>query len=664
MNKRKGILASSKINQKEIKISITTKLILSFLLIIVMTSAIFSGVGIWLFRGHIEDDAQEQTRDDLENARAIYLEKLNQIGKTVRTTAVSFPVREAVLSGDMEQVSNELMGIKLRDSLDLLTITDESGNVLFRTGAPGHNGDNIGDNELIYSVINGEMATVATTVISHDHISKELPLAAENTQFVFNTNSELIPGSSEAEGKGMLLGAAAPIYSSQADLIGVVYGGVLLNDNLDFICEIRQGVYKNQKYKSQDLGMVTIYQNGVDILTCPRIVSPVEDSTPISDELVRQVVDEGNPWIGRIKVDDRSYVSIVEPIRNSDYETVGMLQVARLEQKYLDINQQIVIAFVTITIIGALLAIIFAYFISKRISVPLKQLVSASRNVAQGNLDARVDINSMSNDELGEMANAFNAMTFALEERDAKLKELTQSRIRRSERLAIIGKLSADIAHELNNPLQGIVTYSHLILENMPAEHPDVRFVEVIVTQANRCREIIRGLLDFARQREPVRRPNDINLALQDSLTFLENQALFQNVHIEMELDPELPMAIIDPSQMERVFMNMMINAAEAMDGEGCLTLTTEFDPDDVQIIILVSDTGRGITEEDKRRIFDPFFTTKEVGQGTGLGLALSYGIIREHDGSIAVESEVDKGTTFIVRLPASIEEKVPEVNE
>jgi two-component system NtrC family sensor kinase len=342
---------------------------------------------------------------------------------------------------------------------------------------------------------------------------------------------------------------------------------------------------------------------------------------------------------------------------------MGMLQVARLEQKYLDINQQIVIAFVTITIIGALLAIIFAYFISKRISVPLKQLVSASRNVAQGNLDARVDINSMSNDELGEMANAFNAMTFALEERDAKLKELTQSRIRRSERLAIIGKLSADIAHELNNPLQGIVTYSHLILENMPAEHPDVRFVEVIVTQANRCREIIRGLLDFARQREPVRRPNDINLALQDSLTFLENQALFQNVHIEMELDPELPMAIIDPSQMERVFMNMMINAAEAMDGEGCLTLTTEFDPDDVQIIILVSDTGRGITEEDKRRIFDPFFTTKEVGQGTGLGLALSYGIIREHDGTIAVESEVDKGTTFIVRLPASIEEKGPEVN-
>jgi len=198
----------------------------------------------------------------------------------------------------------------------------------------------------------------------------------------------------------------------------------------------------------------------------------------------------------------------------------------------------------------------------------------------------------------------------------------------------------------------------------MPEEHPDIRFVEVIVTQANRCREIIRGLLDFARQREPDRSPNDINMALQDSLTFLENQALFQNVHIEMELDPELPMATIDPSQMERVFLNMMINAAEAMEGEGSLTLTTEFDPVAEQIIILVSDTGHGITEEDQRRIFDPFFTTKEVGQGTGLGLALSYGIIREHDGSITVDSTVEEGTTFTVRLPATIGKKVPAVNE
>jgi two-component system NtrC family sensor kinase len=662
MSERRGISASSESDQKEIKISITTKLILSFLLIIVMTSAIFTGVGIWLFRGHIEDDAQEQTRDDLENAREIYLEKLNQIGRTVRSTAVSFPIREAILTGDMEQVSRELMGIKIRDTLDLLTITDESGKVLFRTGAPGRNGDNIAENELIYSVINDELATTSTTVISQDHISKESPFMADNAQFVFNTNSELNPGSNLGENEGMILGATAPIYSSQADLIGVVYGGVLLNDNLDFICEIKQGVYKNQKYEGQDLGMVTIYQNGIDILTCPRIANPVEDS-PTSDEMFEQVVEEGSPWIGKVNVDDRWYVSVAEPIRNSDFENIGMLQVARLEQKYLDINQQIVIAFVTITIIGALLAILFAYFISKRISLPLKQLVSASRNVAQGNLDARVDINSMSNDELGEMGDAFNAMTYALEERDEKLRELTQSRIRRSERLALIGKLSADIAHELNNPLQGIVTYSHLILEHMPEEHPDIRFVEVIVTQANRCREIIRGLLDFARQREPDRSRNDINTVLQDTVTLLENQALFHNIQIEMALDPELPLAVIDPSQMERVFMNMIINAAEAMEGQGNLTLTTEFDPIEEQIIIFVSDTGNGINEDDMQKIFDPFFTTKEVGQGTGLGLALSYGIIREHDGSIAVESEVGKGTTFSVRLPAALEEKAPIVN-
>jgi len=196
------------------------------------------------------------------------------------------------------------------------------------------------------------------------------------------------------------------------------------------------------------------------------------------------------------------------------------------------------------------------------------------------------------------------------------------------------------------------VTYSHLLLERNSFEVPAKQNIEKIVVQADRCREIIRGLLDFSRQRKPDKTLSNVNTLLQDSVSLLENQALFHNVEITLNLDKELSLVIIDPSQVERVFMNLIVNAAEAMDGNGRLTITTRNDPVNVGVEIDISDTGSGISEQNLEKIFDPFFTTKETGHGVGLGLAISYGIIKEHNGSILVESQVNKGTTFTVRLP------------
>lgn len=282
--------------------------------------------------------------------------------------------------------------------------------------------------------------------------------------------------------------------------------------------------------------------------------------------------------------------------------------------------------------------------------MPIRKLVSASRNVALGNLDTEVEI--LSNDELGELAGAFNAMASNLKARDEELKAFTRRKIMESERLALIGQLSANVAHELNNPLQGIVTYSHLLLERMPNQNSGRRSIEKIVVQANRCRDIIRGLLDFSRQRKPVKSLCDVNQVLQDCISLLENQALFHNIRIEKRLDATLPLASIDASQMERVFFNMIINAAEAMDGGGQLTITTNTVESGRFLRIIFKDTGPGIAEEHLDKIFDPFFTTKEVGHGTGLGLAISFGIVKEHEGTIRVESELGRGATFSIRLP------------
>jgi signal transduction histidine kinase len=150
----------------------------------------------------------------------------------------------------------------------------------------------------------------------------------------------------------------------------------------------------------------------------------------------------------------------------------------------------------------------------------------------------------------------------------------------------------------------------------------------------------------------------DVTSVLKGCVALLEKQALFHNVQIITNLDEKLPLTIIDPSQIERVFINMIINAADAMDANGRLNLATRFDPVDRNIEVEFKDTGHGIPKENMERIFDPFFTTKDTGRGVGLGLAISFGIIKEHNGTISVESEVGKGTTFTVRLPVTTEDE------
>ncbi len=172
-----------------------------------------------------------------------------------------------------------------------------------------------------------------------------------------------------------------------------------------------------------------------------------------------------------------------------------------------------------------------------------------------------------------------------------------------------------------------------------------------MLRKTSRCKDIVKGLLEFARPKEPEMVLTDINGTVDRALAILEKQVLFQNITIKKEYG-QVPRIIADPSQLQQVFMNIIINAAEAMSGQGTLTIKTSLDPGQEKIKIAFTDTGHGIRPEDMSRLFEPFFTTKEVGKGTGLGLAISYSIIQKHEGTIEVESQVDKGSTFTIILP------------
>ncbi len=639
------------------RIPIAIKLILSFLLIIVVTNLIFTVVGVQIISDRIVAEAQEKVGRDLNSAREIYLSKLNHLNDVVRLTADRFYIKDALISGDIESFAEELVRVKVGESLDLLTITDPSGKVLLRANNISLSGDSQYHNELVSEAINRNVPVAGTMIVPIEDLRLESQLLVEQAHFTFIDTPMARVRSETEETSGMMLGAAAPIFDYQNNLIGILYGGILLNRNYEIVDEIKRTVFQDLQYKGQDIGTATIFQDDLRISTNVKNGDGSRAiGTRVSEEVYNQVVVNGEPYIGRAYVVNNWYITAYEPIKNINHQIIGILYVGILEQKYVDIKQQTLFTFLAITLVGALVSMVLAYYISKSISKPINKLVSASGEVARGNLETRVEINS--NDELGELAETFNTMATALKERDEKLKEFTKNKIMESERLALIGQLSANVAHELNNPLQGIVTYSHLLLEELPPDDPAKDSLEKIVIQANRSRDIIRGLLDFSRQRKPDKTLCDVTTVLKGCVSLLEKQALFQNVQIISNLDEKLPLTVIDPSQIERVFINIIINAADAMDGNGKLNLATRFEPVDHCIEVEFTDTGHGIPKENLEKIFDPFFTTKDTGHGVGLGLAISFGIIKEHNGTLSVESKVGKGTTFIVRLPVTTEEE------
>jgi signal transduction histidine kinase len=221
-----------------------------------------------------------------------------------------------------------------------------------------------------------------------------------------------------------------------------------------------------------------------------------------------------------------------------------------------------------------------------------------------------------------------------------------------SERLKATSRMAGEIAHELNTPLGGILMYSHLLLEDLPEDDPRRENIVKINKLAHRCKIVLQGLLDFAHQGSPHPKAVQINRVLRNVIGFLEDHVLLRNISIETELDPALPGVMGDENKLEQVFINLIINAAQSMNGNGKLTLCSGLAADMNRVKIECSDTGCGIDEENLGRIFEPFFTTKEEGKGSGLGLSLCHGILEQHGGTIVVDSVRGRGTTFTVFLP------------
>ena len=638
-------------SRKDLTISLRTKLIISSLAVIITCGLAVILVGIHFIGDGIISQAQDKVRIDLNSARHIYQDKLEKVDELVRLTAARFFIKNALLENDTETLKRELEQIRKAESLDVLTLTDKDGRVIVRARNPSVHSDNQAGDELVKRALSQRETIAATVIVPRQELVKEGDDLAEQAYMRFIATPKAKPRPETEETSAMMIKAAAPVLGSEGSLLGVLYGGSLLNRSYTIVDDIKQTVYQGVKYKGKDIGTATIFQGDLRISTNVR----TEDGkraigTRVSEEVYDQVLVKGQPWIHRAFVVNHWYRAAYESIKDINGEIIGILYVGILEEKFVDMKRKATLTFLGITLAGMIVALIVSSLLADGVLKPVRHLVFASRQLAKGDLGYRVKLKSK--DEIGELGETFNLMASSLKERDDKLKEYTSQQIMKSERLATLGQLAAGVAHEINNPLAAILMYTHLALEDLEEGHVLRKNLEKVVAEASRCKDIVKGLLDFSRQTEPKVQESDVNETLERTLAMVENQALFQNVKITKVTCPSLPRIPMDVGQMQQVFTNIVLNAAEAMEGQGQLTVMTRMAPDDEGIEIEFTDTGCGIPPENREKIFDPFFTTKEVGRGTGLGLAVSHGIIAKHKGTIELRSELGKGTRITIRLP------------
>jgi len=322
-------------------------------------------------------------------------------------------------------------------------------------------------------------------------------------------------------------------------------------------------------------------------------------------------------------------------------------------------------------------AILVSILVQRVVYRPLGDLKDGAVRLAEGDLEKQIPVRS--DDELGQLADSFNSMTRALRKSRAELQDWgrtleqkveqathdldkAQAETARSEKLASVGLLAAGIAHELNNPLTGVLTFSHLVRKQLPDDSPEAEDLDLVIQETKRCAAIIRRLLDFAREKTPEKKYSDINKMVEETTQLIGQSAQLASIDIIMDLDEQLPAGWIDEDLVKQDIMNMLVNAQHAIDSSGEITVRSrekgdyqggDPDADPVPVVeITIIDSGCGISEENLRKIFDPFFTTKGVGKGTGLGLSVSHGTIEAHGGQIEVESRVGTGTEFRIYLP------------
>jgi two-component system NtrC family sensor kinase len=636
--------------------STRSKLIASFLGVSFLVGAVSLLIGGQLLYKAVLSEATKRVRLDLNAAREIYLARINSVKVSLNITTLGFGFRSALRKYDDLELVTRLRRMAQHAELDFAGIVTGEDETLCRIGPnPVPNERHRTGNPIANLAFEQGIPISGTVALSNEFLSAESPELADQAKIQLLPSPRAAPRAEKEETSGMALAAAIPVFEGD-DLLGILYGGILLNRSQKIVDKVRDAVFQQEVYKGRIIGTATIFFNDLRISTN---VSAMEGKraigTRVSKEVKEHVLEKGVTWTERAFVVNDWYITAYEPIEDIFGKRVGMLYVGILEAKYIDIVKRVLTVFVLITVAGMALAIGLGYILADKIMSPVHRLIKASQQVSEGNLSP--EVGPLSKDEIGLLQNTFKDMIVSLQERDRRSRAESEDRLLQSEKQASIGRLAAGVAHEINNPLTGVLTYTHMLLRRKDIGDDIRSDLQAIAKATERVRGIVKGLLDFSRQTKLDRESTEINRLVRSTISLMENQALLKGVGIEFNPGENLPMLTLDRSQFQSALLNLIINALDATEPGGNVIVSTGItlsasNAGQKVVEIAIADTGCGIPPEDLDKLFDPFFSTKGVGQGTGLGLAVSFGIVQRHGGTIWVQSKVGSGSTFTIRLP------------
>jgi two-component system NtrC family sensor kinase len=648
--------------------------------------------GFYLIGTRIVAQAQDRVRTDLNSAREVYRSELERICDVVKFTGRS-PLAAAALQGnDRHALAALLSPLLQNEQLDFLTVVNPYGQIVFRAGNDSETAASRWSTPLVAQAIGGKDLR-GTVVIPYDDILKENPALTEKAAVPILSTPRARHFTKKMERAGLFLVAAAPMKSSDGRIVGALYGGVLLNNNNQLVDRIKRILYEGVQFEGKDAGTVTIFLDDLRVATNVTTAGGTRAiGTLMSEEVYDRVILDRMKWFGRAFVVDDWDIAAYEPILDLEGKPVGSLYVGMAEKPYLRMQNRFNLIYAGILLFGSLVGIALSWHIGSRLARPVRQLEHLARRMASGEREVRFTIESR--DEIGELAGEFEEMARSLVQREEEIRELnrelerkvqnrtaeleeknrllvkTREDLVRAEKLAAVGELAAGVAHEINNPMAIIRGNAELLQMAIPDDNPSREEVEIIVRQVGRVERIVAGLLKFARPEPKRLAETDINRLLDEVLVQLGDQVPMTGVLARKNYAEGLPPLPGDPDQLRQVLTNLLLNAVQAMAGNGTLTVVTRKvsssehktrnqKPETGDFVeISVIDTGVGIAPESLGQLFNPFFTTR--ADGTGLGLSVSYGIVRDHGGTIDVESQPGNGATFRVILPISRKSGAP----